>query len=239
MKLTSVAILINKKKNWVKKAQNKIKDFLKKNNIKILDPKKAQMIIVIGGDGTLLYYKNFFSKPFLLIGTSKSWLAEATNKNYLNYLKKILKNGFTTTKRSMISASINKKIIPDCLNELTIRNKEHRIVEFRLKIKNKKYTFLGDGIIFSTATGSTAYAYSCGGKEMNPKSSNYQIVPIAAYRRAFKPKIVNGKIKTFLFVKTTCKTDAVIDGQIEIPLPINTKISTWISKKKLELVKSN
>lgn len=238
MKLKSVAILINKNKKWAQEAKKKIKAFLKKRKIKILNPKKAQIIISIGGDGTLLYYKNFYFKPYLVVGTAKSWLAVATNKNYLNYIKKILKNGFKTTKRTMISVFINKEKVPDCLNELTVRNKEHRIVEFNLKIKNKKYSFFGDGIIFSTATGSSAYAYSCGGKEMNPLSSNYQIVPIAPYRRAFKPKIVNKKIKTTLFVKTTCKTDAVIDGQIEIPLQNNTKILVKTSKKKLELVQA-
>jgi NAD+ kinase len=237
MKLESAAILINKEKEWAKTIKQKIIKIFKKNKIKILSPKKSQIIITIGGDGTLLYYKNFYLKPYLAIGTKKSWLCQATNKNYLDYIKKLIKYGFGIEKRIMIGAYINKKRIPDCLNELTIRNKEHRIVEFRIKIKNKTYRFLADGVIFSSPTGSSAYAYSCGGKEMKKTQEKYQIVAIAPYRRKFKQMIVDKKYKSKLYIRTTCKTDAVIDGQKEITLKDRTKIIVFVSEKRFEFVK--
>jgi NAD+ kinase len=238
MKLKSFAILKNNSKPWTGIVAKKIIEFLKKANIKQTNPKSAQIIITIGGDGTLLYYKNFYKKPFLAIGTKKSWLAAATDQNYISYLKRILKKGFFLEKRAMISWFLNSKKMPDCLNELTIRNKEHRIVEFELKIKNKTYKFLGDGVIFSSPTGSTAYAYSCGGKELSPTSSKYEIVPIAPYRRKFKPLVLSKSTKSKLLIKTTCQTDAVVDGQIEYPLKNNTLIYVQLSKKYFEFVKA-
>ncbi|MCX8163561.1 MAG: hypothetical protein N3D10_03330 [Candidatus Micrarchaeota archaeon] len=237
-KLSSVAILINKKKSWTKKIKKDIENYLKKNKIKILSPLKAQIIISIGGDGTLLYYKNKYLKPYFAIGSSKSWLVEARKNNYKKYLKNLVKKGFWIEKRLMIKSKINNKRIFDCLNELTIRNKEHRIVEFKLKIKNRIYKFFADGVIFSTPTGSTAYAYSCGGKELKAGAKKYQIVAIAPYRREFKPKIVDKNTKVKLFVRSTCKTDAVIDGQIEIPLKNNTTIVVQVSEKEFEFVRT-
>ena len=238
MKLKSFAILKNKSKPWTAKVAKKIIDFFKKANIKKTNPRLAQIIITIGGDGTLLYYKNFYQKPFLAIGTKKSWLTAANDKNYLSYLKRILKKGFFLEKRAMISWYLKSKKMPDCLNELAIRNREHRIVEFELKIKNKIYRFSGDGIIFSSATGSSAYAYSCGGREFSPTSKKYQIVPIAPYRRKFKPMILDGSVKSKLLIKTTCKTDAVVDGQLEYPLKNNTLIFVQVSKNSFEFVRA-
>ncbi|MEM3362185.1 MAG: hypothetical protein QXV64_02225 [Candidatus Anstonellaceae archaeon] len=238
VKLESVGILINKEKNWAKKLKQQLTSYLLKNKVKILSPSKAQILITVGGDGTLLYYKNKYLKPYFAIGTKKSWLVQATNINYKKYLKKIIRDGFRIEKRIMIRAEINGKRILDCLNELAIRNKEHRIVEFELKIKKRKYKFYADGVIFSTPTGSTAYAYSCGGKELKPTEERYEVVAIAPYRRKFKPLILKKDVKCFLYVKTTCKTDALIDGQIEIELKNNTKIEVQVSENRFEFVKA-
>lgn len=232
MKLKSCAILPNNRKRWVKKLQGELILFLKENSIKIKGAKDAQILITIGGDGTILFHKFKYLQPVFAIGSDTSFICNAHKSNWKARLKQIIKKGFSVQKRAMLSSWLDGKKLPDALNEVAIRNREHRILNLRLFIGKKRYAFCADGILFSTATGSPAYCYSCGGEEMPPDSKKFQIVAIAPYRRKFAPLIAGENSRCELHVDSTCTADAVVDGQHEVP--VKRKCTLIVKRSKRE-----
>ena len=74
---------------------------------------------------------------------------------------------------------------------------------------------------------------------MHPLSKKFQIVAIAPYRRAFKPMIVDADAICELHVDSTCKADAVIDGQQQVPVKRKCCLEIRRSGREFEFVKSN
>jgi len=239
-KLLSVSLLLNNKKKWAKNLSIQIRNFLINNNIDVLSEscaQSAQVLITIGGDGTILYHKSKFSQPIFAIGSQSSFICNACEKDWQKKLEPIIKNGFETEKRTMLSSWLDNKRLPDALNEVVIRNREHRILNLRLFLGKKRFVFQADGILFSTATGSSAYAYSCGGSEMNPLSKDYQVVAIAPYRRNFSPMIVPSSMTCEAHVDSTCTADAVIDGQYEVAVKRKCTLVIKVSKREFLFVR--
>ncbi|MFH1306286.1 MAG: hypothetical protein ABIH83_01355 [Candidatus Micrarchaeota archaeon] len=237
MKLASVGIVINKRKGFARKLAQEIPKFLSSHKIDILPPEDAQTIITVGGDGTVLYYKNYYEKPIIAIGSKSSHICNTIHEKWKEYLGGIVKNGFKIEKRAMLSSSLDKKRLPNALNEVVVRNRLHRILDLRLFVDKKKHVFQADGLMFSTATGSRAYAYSCGGEEMPPLSKKYQIVAIAPFRRAFLPTIVGKDMHSKAIVDSTCDAGAVVDGQFEVPVKRRCTLEVWRSEKEMEFVR--
>jgi len=238
MKLKSAAILLNKKKQWAKELGLAVRSFLIQNGVEVKNPPDSQIIITIGGDGTILYHKSEFIHPIFAIGSGTSFICNAHKDTWESVLIGIIKNGFVLERRTMLSSWLDGKKLPDALNEVVIRNREHRILSLRLFVGNKRYVFEADGILFSTATGSYAYAYSCGGEEMPHLAKNYQVVAIAPYRRRFSPLMVNPGMTCEVHVDSTCDADAVIDGQYEVPVKRKCILIVKRSKREFLFVRA-
>lgn len=239
MRLESVRIVLNKRKVWAKKLEKVIKEYLISKRIKIYPNYNAQVLITIGGDGTILYHKGCCDLPVFAIGSHTSFLCHATKYTWKKELSSIVENGFRLEKRTMISSILDgKKKLPDALNEVAIRNREHRVLDIRLYVGKKKYEFQADGIMFSTATGSRAYAYSCGGVEMPPISKKIQIVSIAPFRRKFNHLLVPADARCKVVVDSTCKADAVVDGQYEVPIKKRCTLEAFRSSREFEFVRA-
>jgi NAD+ kinase len=238
MRLESVRIVLNKRKVWAKKLEKEIMEYLLSKGVKIVSNYSAQVLITIGGDGTILYHKGCCDIPVFAIGSHTSFLCHATKHTWKKELSSIVENGFRLEKRTMVSSILDgKKKLPDALNEVAIRNREHRVLDIRLYVGNKKYEFQADGIMFSTATGSRAYAYSCGGVEMPPLSKKIQIVSIAPFRRKFNYLLVSSDARCKVIVDSTCEADAVVDGQYEVPIKKRCTLEAYRAKREFEFVR--
>ena len=251
MRLHSAAILYNPLKASAHSLKDGISAFLRKRHIRILPAKKAQIIITVSGDGTMLYNKNRHSKPFFGIGSHTSCLCQSRYENWQEDLGKIIENGFWVEKRLMLASSLGGKRLPDALNEVVVRNRKHRLMHIKLKAGGKEYFFRADGIIFCAPTGSGAYAYSCGGRKMPARAKRYQIVAIAPHRREFKPIILDADAACTVqedlqyhkrigkdVQAIPSKPDAVVDGQFQEPLKRKDVLKIWKSEKSMELVRA-
>ncbi len=242
MKLKFAAIAANPKKPQAAKLVPKIASLLKKHGVAKapagnLRAKAGHILITVGGDGTILYNKSKFHLPIFAIGSESSFICQARFGNWKAKLGQIIRHGFMVEKRAMLSATLDGKKLPDALNEFVVRTREHRVIRLHLKYGKKSSSFRADGLIFSTATGSRAYAYSAGGKEMPNLSKNYQIVPICPYRREFSPKTVSPATKCNAKIEPYCRADVVSDGQFLYPVDKQSVLKVWVSKKKMEFVK--
>jgi len=229
----SAYVVANPKKPAVAKVKEEVEKFLAERKVGISS--EGKLLVTIGGDGTILHNNRHFDKDIFAIGSKSSFLCQARLENWREKLGKIL-SGYKVQKRMMLASELDGKRLPDALNEVCARNKEHRILVLGLEIGKKWHEFRADGVMFATPTGSPAYCYSCGGKELAADANEYQAVAIAPFRREFEPVVVPAEVKCRLIVESECDADVVIDGQEVFPLKQKSVVKVWVSDKKAKFV---
>src|SRR3989338_11204425 len=159
---------------WGKKTEK----WIKTNYPKVLlSAKKPQVVIVAGGDGTLLEAVQKFKNPnpviFGLNTGHVGFLASVRNKkDFFGALRKLFKGDYRVAKKMMIRAEVRrkgKKILEmNALNEVSIQN-PLGMVELEVAIDGHSFKYIhGTGVMVATATGSTAYNFSAHGPIIMP-----------------------------------------------------------------------
>ncbi|VVC04709.1 Bifunctional NADP phosphatase/NAD kinase [Candidatus Burarchaeum australiense] len=213
MRIKRVAIAPNPRKRWAHSLARELHAFLAERGISVTHARQhADLLITIGGDGTILHEKRHSELPIFGIGSETSFVCQARRDNWRPILSKALARP-RVDPRAQLASALNGRQLEDAMNEVFIRNSDHRVLTFDLRVNGRKFHFTADGVIFSTPTGSTAYAYSAGGFELKPSSRKFEVVALAPYRRAFKPLVVREGARCKLIVRTKQPAIAVIDGQ--------------------------
>lgn len=217
------------------------KNTLTQNALKDID-----LVIAIGGDGTVLSASHYLlDAPLLAVNlepqTSVGALTTLSLKELPKKLNQIKSNDYETEKLERIEVSINDCPIDHlALNEVFIGNeKSYLISKYILEFKNKKEKQLSSGIIFSTGTGSTAWFYSAGGKPF-PKESKFikMIVREPYHSKLLKFNIINEEIKEGEEIKVTPSTASIlaVDSIREYKLNPSDVISLKISPHPLRRI---
>jgi len=171
----------------------------------------VDLMITIGGDGTLLRSITFVRDlgiPIIGINTGRLGFLATLNQELLNTeLKKILKGEFNVEERSLLEVNIdNNDNFSDfnfALNEVSVgRKNTTSMIEIKTTL-NGEYlnTYWADGLIVSTPTGSTGYSLSCGGPIMTPSSQTFSITPISPHNLNARPLVISDEIKIELSVE--------------------------------------
>ena len=203
------------------------------------------LMITIGGDGTLLRSITFVRDlgiPIIGINTGRLGFLATLNQEKLNVeLKKILKAEFDVEERSLLEVSIgNNQNFSDfnfALNEVSVgRKNTTSMIEIKTILDGEYLnTYWADGLIVSTPTGSTGYSLSCGGPIMTPSSQTFSITPIAPHNLNARPLVISDEIKIELFVEGREKSHLLsLDSQI-ISLKNNVKIFIKKANYKVKL----
>ncbi|MDO4534828.1 MAG: NAD(+)/NADH kinase [Clostridium perfringens] len=212
--MENIGIIINKIKDKdgtiLEHVETLVKKILKPKNIIIIDHfldnanesyKTIDLLIVLGGDGTLLGVARRFSKsidaPILGVNIGNLGFLSSIEINELECALQSIKNEtYKVEERLMLDCSIEglQEDIVRVLNDVVIaRGTLSRIAEYKIYINNDFYTsFKGDGIIVSTPVGSTAYSLSAGGPLITPDLEIIAIVPVCAHTASAKPIIIGG-----------------------------------------------
>ena len=202
------------------------------------------LMITIGGDGTLLRSITFVRDlgiPIIGINTGRLGFLATLNQEILNVeLKKILKAEFDVEERSLLEVSIgNNQNFSDfnfALNEVSVgRKNTTSMIEIKTILDGEYLnTYWADGLIVSTPTGSTGYSLSCGGPIMTPSSQTFSITPIAPHNLNARPLVISDEIKIELSVEGREKSHLLsLDSQI-ISLKNNVKI--FIKKANYKVI---
>ena len=191
------AFIISDKNNRSKT----IKKFVEKqNNISTL--KKANFIIVIGGDGFMLqtlkkFYK--YKKPFYGInsGDYGFLMNKYSKKQNVKNIKKSKSISINPLQMKVVNnvGKIKKSI---AINEVSILRQSRQAASISINTGSKQLIkkLIADGVLVSTPAGSTAYNLSVHGPILSLHSKKLSISPISAFRpRRWKGKIVNDKSK--------------------------------------------
>ena len=246
--LKTVGITLNPNKKDIFKKVLSIIDWLKEREVEVLVLReigrnfplktlvsieelreKAQLIISLGGDGTLFRAARDFSPyqvPLLGINLGGlGFLTEIPISKFEEGLEKVLSGNYKIEKRLMLQTSVYRKgkLVKSSisLNDVVI-GKAYlpRIINFKTFVSNELVTtYSADGLIISTPTGSTAYSLSAGGPVVDPKLKVVILSPICAHTLAVRPLIISSEETVNITLEPPAKEILLaIDGQIGFPL---------------------
>lgn len=214
-----------------------------KNNLSKKDLKDIDLVIALGGDGTVLSASHYLiDKPLLAVNTSpgKSEGALTTlSVDKLNLkLDEITKNQFKTEKLERIEVFINDKPLDILsLNEVFIANeKAYLVSKYKIFFKDIEEEQRSSGLIFSTGTGSTAWFKSANGTPFAANSKFIKMITREPYKgKLGKFSLTEATIKEGeeFHVFPLCNSILAIDSIREFKVKEGDKITIKISKHPL------
>jgi len=212
-------------------------------------PAQVEMMIVLGGDGTLLSVARLVrDRKVPILGVNLGglgFLTEITLEELYRVLEKVVQGDFFTNERVVLSASVIRR--GERLAEFTVLNDAvinkgalARIIDLETTI-NGEYltTFKSDGLIISTPTGSTAYNLSAGGPIVYPSLHCTIITPICPHTLTNRPIVIPDDVEIQATLKT--KQQEVIltlDGQQGFTLEFEDVVEVKKAEGHILLIQS-
>jgi NAD+ kinase len=202
---------------------------------------KIDLLIVFGGDGTLLgAARKFIASEIPLLGINLGTLGFLTDINIENFesvIHDILKGEFVIEERSLVEAHFaNQEVFG--LNEILIHSGSYaQLMRYRLLIDGQMvYEQRSDGLIIATPTGSTAYALSAGGSIIHPELDLWNIIPMMSQSLSSRPLIVSNykSLEIQLIQGPLDHAMVCVDGQKDIPIQYDDSI---VIRKKTAALK--
>ena len=206
----------------------------------------AEMIITLGGDGTILRAARIAAElgvPILGINLGgKGFMAELEAED-IGLLDTVAIGNYSIETRIMIDVEVKREGQVLCrdfaLNDIVIRG-DNKVIDMTIFGDNQKITrFSGDGTVIATPTGSTAYSMSAGGPIVDPVAKNIIITPICAHMLEARSFVLElGRIVTIeLGHKKTNPTYISVDGGDHIRIKSGDNVKVYRSERKTQLVR--
>ncbi|NIP99268.1 MAG: NAD(+) kinase [Nitrospinaceae bacterium] len=185
-------------------------------------PSQADLIIVLGGDGTLLSVARLihpFEVPILAVNLgSLGFLTEVSLPELYDTLAQVLKGEPNIERRMLLKALLKRKgqnIREDfALNDVVINKSAARIVNLEVHVNHQYMTsYRADGLIISTPTGSTAYSLSAGGPIIHPSINALVLSPICPFALTNRPIVIPSQSTLQVKLITEEEVQVTLDGQ--------------------------
>jgi NAD+ kinase len=247
-----VAILHHPRKPESRELANEIETFLRARDISQIWQSSAwdteamlphlaevDLIITLGGDGTLLRAARMGAAhdvPMLGVKMGKlGFLAEVFPDDWKTPLEAMLSGQYWVEERLMIRVRVEQvgrdgartvRAAYDALNDVVIsRGSLARVVRVSTWLdEGFLTTYICDGIIISTPTGSTAYALAAGGPILPPELRNILVIPVAPHLSMDRGLVLSQGAEVRLRVQTDHEAILTVDGQFEITLAEDDEI---------------
>jgi len=185
---------------------------------------RAALIIAIGGDGTLLYAARLVAGhnvPLLGINRGRlGFLTDVSPASMLEDVDTVMDGRYTEDRRSLLAARLEREngesLSALALNDVVVNKWETgRTVEFETSINGRFVNAHGgDGMVIATATGSTAYALSCGGPIVEQDLDVWVMAPISPHTLSDRPIVVRAgsKIQLRMSDRFDSRAQVTCDG---------------------------
>ncbi|HEX6446066.1 MAG TPA: NAD kinase, partial [Streptosporangiales bacterium] len=196
----------------------------------------ARLVVVLGGDGTLLRAAEL-ARPARtpLLGVNLGhvgFLAEAERDDLGVLLDRIVHAEYDVEERMTLEVSVHRNGDEVCrtwaLNEASVEKAEReRMLEVVVGVDGRPLSRWGcDGVVCATPTGSTAYAFSCGGPVVWPEVAAMLVVPISAHALFARPLVVSPESSITVQLAPERTTHGVLwsDGRRAFDLPPGSRV---------------
>lgn len=209
--------------------------------------KIADVIITIGGDGTIIRYAKRAAidyKPVLGINAGRMGYLADIEQNELHLISKLIKGDYKIENRMMLDVSFfengNKIGHYSALNDAVITSGFiSRIIDISVAVEKDAINYRADGLIVSTPTGSTAYSMSAGGPIIDPSTENICITPICSHSLSAKPILMSANTTLLLksFSKKRTEIYLTVDGRKVANVKPYSEIKITKSKNSVQLIR--
>ena len=202
---------------------------------------EADLIIVVGGDGSLLSAARTLARyetPVLGINRGRlGFLTDITPDEMAQLIPEVLDGKFERESRFLLDADVRRDghVMgrADALNDVVVNSgTSAQMIEFELYINDTfVYRQRADGLIVSTPTGSTAYSLSGGGPIMHPTLDAMVLVPMFPHALSSRPIVVDGdsEIRVDILDRNRIHPPVTCDGQVN--MTARPGDSVYINKK--------
>src|SRR6516225_4318780 len=212
-------------------------------------PSRVDLIVVLGGDGTLLATARVLNrKPVPLLPVNiggLGFLTVITQDELYPTLEMVLAGEFGTEKRVQIEAEVIRagEVISSflALNDVVLnKGAIARILDFDVRVDGQFIsTYKADGLIVSTPTASTAYSLAAGGPVIAPSVEAFIVTPICAHTLSNRPIVLPDSAQIEVKVKSYGESVYLtVDGQVGVALRSEDAVHMRRASSVVELIHS-
>jgi NAD+ kinase len=210
----------------------------------------VDLIIVLGGDGTLLSAaRQVRGRDVPILGVnlgSLGFLTEVSLEELPDILPRIITGNYRVSTRTMLDVTVRREgddvFALSLLNDAVItKDALARIIDIETCVDDQYLTtFRGDGLIVSTPTGSTGYSLAAGGPILHPSLEHAVLTPICPHMLTNRPIILpkDAVIRARL-MSTDERVILTLDGQVGFPLEYKDEVIVTKSRFAVNLVRSD
>lgn len=207
----------------------------------------ADVVVVLGGDGTMLYAARLVrGKNIPILGVNMGglgFLTAITVSEVFPLLERVINGACEIEERMMLSVELRRKgrLVSEhkVLNDAVIKGRSARLVRMETCI-NKEYvtTYRADGLIIATPTGSTAYSLSAAGPILYPTIHSIIVAPICPFNLTKRPVVIPDWMSVDVrLAAAESGTVLVLDGQVDVAIGDGDLVSVKRASTSVYLVK--
>ncbi len=209
---------------------------------------RADLIIAIGGDGTLLYAARLVARhgvPLLGINRGRlGFLTDIMPNDMFPSIDAALQGKLQKDERPLLSATLyfagGGTVESLALNDVVLQKlATGRMMDFSTLVNgNYVNKHAGDGIVVATATGSTAYALSCGGPIVEPSLDVFVVAPISPHTLSDRPIVVSAHstIEFQLLERPDTRAQVTCDGMVIGEIELGDRLQVKAAHERITLL---
>jgi NAD+ kinase len=207
----------------------------------------TDFICVLGGDGTFLRTARAIGGsgvPALGVNLGRvGFLAKVESDGLETALDQVAAGDYVTEDRFRILATLIRRDGSTeqnaCLNEVVVtRGSRVRMIRLEVEVSGSHLaTYVADGVVVATPTGSTAYSFSAGGSILDPRLRNMIITPVAAYLSPLHSVVAGEGHEVNLILREAHDGALVsLDGQLDLPLAIGDRVEVRALPEPMRMI---
>jgi NAD+ kinase len=207
----------------------------------------TDLICVLGGDGTFLRTARAIGGsgvPALGVNLGRiGFLAKVEPDGLERALDQVAAGEYAVEDRFRISATVVRadgdQDVHACLNEVVVaRGSRVRMIQLEVEVSGSHLaTYVADGVVVATPTGSTAYSFSAGGSVLDPRLRNMVITPVAGYLSPLHSVVAGEDHEVRITVREATDGALVsVDGQLDLPIAVGDRVEVRALDEPLRMI---
>ena len=208
---------------------------------------ETDLVCVLGGDGTFLRTARAIGGsgvPALGVNLGRvGFLAKVETDGLERALDQVLAGDYSVEERFRIMARLirgdGSSEEHACLNEVVVaRARRVRMIQLEVEVSGSHLaTYVADGVVVATPTGSTAYSFSAGGSILDPRLRNMVITPVAAYLSPLHSVVAGESHEVHLTLREAHDGALIsIDGQEDLAMAIGDRVEVRALPEPLRMI---